>query len=304
VNDRLSASGDDDDGQSNREQLRVKKEAYGDYIAVDHVIRPATAADLFDRIPELAIYEVIQIKEGIPLFFPEHINRMRSSARLMGKEIAISEPAILRDIRDLVLQNRCDHIHVKILVAQVAGQQRCVSYFIPLEPREPGGLHGVHTTLFSGERDNPHIKTLKGSFRDRVRDARRKTGAYEALLTDGGGYITEGTRSNIFFLGEADTLITPPTGKVLKGVTRDKVMRICRARSISVMEKAVHTGDLTGFRGAFLTGTTVDVSPVGSIDARRYASGTCPEIRLILEGYDKMVAECIHENRNLLRDLN
>lgn len=282
----------------------MKKEAYGDYIAVDHVIRPATAADLFDRIPELAIYEVIQIKQGIPLFFQEHIDRMRSSARLMGREIALSERAILGDIRDLVARNRRDHIHVKILAARVAGRQRCVSYFIPLEPPEPGGLHGVHTILFSGERDNPHIKTLGGSFRERVRDARRKTGAYEALLTDGGGYITEGTRSNIFFLGDADTLITPPTGKVLKGVTRDKVMRICGDRGISVVEKAVHTADLTAFRGAFLTGTTVDVSPVGSIDARRYASDTCPEIRMILDGYDEMVAECIRENRNLLTDLD
>ena len=46
-------------------------------------VRPA----IFDRIDGNSVYEVIKLIEGVPLFFEDHLARMRRSAALMGADI-------------------------------------------------------------------------------------------------------------------------------------------------------------------------------------------------------------------------
>ena len=43
--------------------------------------------------------------------------------------------------------------------------------------------------------------------------------------------ITEGSRSNIFFLKD-ETLVTAPDNAVLNGITRKHILEICRENSI------------------------------------------------------------------------
>jgi branched-chain amino acid aminotransferase len=103
-----------------------------------------------------------------------------------------------------------------------------LTYFVQQDiPARDAYQKGVHTILFSAERKNPHVKAIQTSYRERAATTRDTTGAYEALLVDGSGHISEGTRSNIFYLLD-NQLCTPPSGSVLLGVTRQHVMSICR----------------------------------------------------------------------------
>jgi branched-chain amino acid aminotransferase len=154
-------------------------------------------------------------------------------------------------------------------------------------------LKGVHTILFSGERIRPNIKTLKDSFREQVQALRESSNAYEALLTDESGHITEGSRSNVFFMGKEGKLYTSPTQSVLKGVTRTQVMEICSRLGLTVLEKTIHTRDLKDIQGAFITGTTVDVTPIRSIDNIIFDSTNIPLIRKILAEYEKKMIQYV-----------
>lgn len=263
----------------------MKHEATLEYYSVNGTLRTTRDTTAFDRIGGGAIYEVVKLIDGAPLFFEDHMARMRRSAALLGASLDKPELEILSDIQKLAEKNRCRHINVKLVSAHPDGEDLFLVYFIQSEyPGPEAYARGVHTIRFSGERECPHVKTLAGSFRKRVRQILEDAGAYEALLVDDDGFITEGSRSNIFFLKEGG-IYTPPAGAVLLGVTRGQVTDICRELGIPVTEKPLHIDDLDHLQGAFITGTTVDVLPVASIDAIRIPSVSAPDIRNIIEAF-------------------
>ncbi len=275
----------------------MKREAAHNFFVVNHDLRPTAEMAIFDKIPATAIYEVIQIRQGVPLFFEAHMERFRQSASFTGIRIQKQETEIQHEIVDLVEKNNCDHVNVKLLSTTVDGKATFLTYFIPTEfPNSKAHAEGVHTILFSGERISPNIKTIQGSYREQVQAARKASNAYEALLTDKAGYITEGSRSNVFFVGKDGKTYTSPAGSVLVGVTRTQVMKICSRIGLPVLEKTLHRRDLTGIQGAFITGTTVDVTPIRSISRIHLDSATNPLVRKIEAEYENEIVDYIRKN--------
>lgn len=273
----------------------MKREAAHNFFVVNQTVQSTARMEIFDKIPVSAIYEVMQIYQGIPLFFEAHMERFRHSATLTGTRILKPETEILDEIALLVDQNKCDHINVKLVSTLLDGKETFLTYFIPTEyPDSIARREGVHTILFSGERSSPNIKSIKGSFREQVKAARETSNAYEALLIDEAGYITEGSRSNVFFVGKDGTVYTSPASSVLVGVTRTMVMRICSRTGLPVLEKSIHSMGLEDIQGAFLTGTTVNVTPIRSIAMTPLNSANIPLIRRIVADYDQEITEYIN----------
>lgn len=274
----------------------MKREAILNFFIANKTIRSTADMAIFDKVPATAIYEVIKICQGVPLFLEAHLERFVQSAFLTGDRIQKKETEILHEISDLVEKNQCNHGNVKLVSTLMNGQAIFLTYFIPAEfPDNKARLEGVHTILFTGERISPNIKTLKDSFRGQVQAVRESSNAYETLLTDASGYITEGSRSNVFFMGKDEKIYTSPAGGVLKGVTRTHVMEICSKMGITVLEKKVHTRDLSDIQGAFITGTTVDVTPIRSIADTHLDSSNIPLIRKIVAEYEKKIAEYVNK---------
>ncbi|CCK82098.1 aminotransferase class IV [Desulfobacula toluolica] len=269
----------------------MKREAIHNFFVANQIIKSTADMAIFDKVPATAIYEVMQVRQGIPLFFEAHLERFVMSASLVGTRIPKKEAEILHNIADLVEKNKCDHGNVKLVSALMNEKEIFLAYFIPAEFLDSKArLEGVHTILFSGERICPNIKTIKGSFREQVKAVRESSNAYEALLVNESGHITEGSRSNVFFMGKDNKLYTSPAGSVLKGVTRTHVMQICSRLGLEVLEKTVHTRNLADIQGAFITGTTVDVTPVRSIGNTQLDSPNIPLIRKIVAEYEKKIA--------------
>ncbi|WP_373498147.1 aminotransferase class IV [Desulfococcus sp.] len=273
------------------------QEAFCDYYIANHQLLPTSDQERIPPMDLSSIYEVIKIIDGVPIFFEEHMARLKQSLRLSGAATAFSEEAILSDIDRLVRANHCGRINVKIVLTRGAGGPRILVYFIRTEyPDAETYARGVATILFAGERETPNVKTLKDSFRERVRAALATASAYEALLLDDNGDITEGSRSNLFFL-KGGRLHTPPGQRVLLGVTRQKVMDICRANGIDVAEECIHRSGLPDLEGAFITGTTVDVLPVAAIGEMVLPSAAAPVIRKIIREFAKEVARYIEKRK-------
>lgn len=268
----------------------MKFDAVKDYLILDGDAQPVRKGDIFSRIGENSVYEVIKLVNGVPLFFEDHLERMHRSAELCGEIIHKSAAEIRQEIRRLVALNRCAFINVKLVWFRRQQRPRFLTYFVAQElPDTVGYQKGIHTILYSGERENPQVKSVKTSYRERVRGLREASGAFEVLLVDENGYIFEGSRSNLFFIRKGN-LLTPPAGAVLLGVTRRHVLAVCARLGIAVAEAALHRDDLPDLEAAFLTATSIDVLPVGSIESNRLQSANHPVVNRISNAFAEEVA--------------
>ncbi len=275
----------------------MKQEAVLNYFILNHQLRSTQDMSIFDRITQQSVYEVVKIVAGVPVFFEEHMQRMRLSASLMKVSLPESDEEVLEEIYLLLEKNRCENINVKLIRTRIEDEDYFLTYFIEPESLSRGEYaQGIHTILFQGERPKPHLKTVGSSFRDRVEAARIQTGAYEALLVDDQGNITEGSRSNIFFIKNGQ-LLTPPARTVLLGVTRKHVMNLCKSMKLQVMEQLLHCEEISAISGAFITGTTVDIAPIRSIDDHTISSMENPQIQNIMRLYSDEVNAYIEQHK-------
>jgi branched-chain amino acid aminotransferase len=77
--------------------------------------------------------------------------------------------------------------------------------------------------------------------------------------------ITEGSRSNIFFV-KGEILVTAPDNLILNGITRKHILEICRNNYIPVELRCVDAGDISEYDSVFMTGTSPMVLPFNRID--------------------------------------
>lgn len=92
-------------------------------------------------------------------------------------------------------------------------------------------------------------------------------GADDVVLLDEDGDIAEGPIANAFCV-IANELWTPPLGRILPGITRDTVLTLAREFGISVREERVSRTAFQDADEAFLSGTSLPLSPISKIDAR------------------------------------
>jgi branched-chain amino acid aminotransferase len=68
-------------------------------------------------------------------------------------------------------------------------------------------------------------------------------------------------------------LHTPTVECILNGITRQTVIELAKKRGIQVVEREIWPPELAKASEVFLTGTAVEVQPVGAIDSREYPLG-------------------------------
>ena len=105
-----------------------------------------------------------------------------------------------------------------------------------------------------------------------AKDEALAAGVQDALMHDYKGRLSEATGANLFLLIDGK-LHTPTTECILNGITRQTVMALARKRGIEVIEREIWPAELEKASEVFLTGTAVEVQPVGAIDGREYPVG-------------------------------
>ena len=244
----------------------MKAEAIEKFYLVNGELKSTGDLKIFNKINK-PIYEVIRIIDGVPLFLEEHLERMRESASLVDYKINKTNSEIKKDIKRLILENQIKNLNVKLICTDIEGMgQIFLSFFIKsFYPPEEYYKKGVHTTLFHYERQNPNVKVQISAFNMEVAKRLKEKKVFEALLVSKAGYILEGSRSNIFFV-KGDKLYTAPKEAVLLGITRKHIFQVCEELGIKIIEENIHVGDLDKLDGAFMTGTSVNVLPISTID--------------------------------------
>lgn len=217
-----------------------------------------------------SIYEVIRMVRGNPVFFNDHMERLVSSARILKKKMLADTSSIRKNIIDLVKTNRNKEVNLKIVFNYKKDSDNYLVYFIePMYPSEIQYRKGVKGILFYAERKDPESKVINHRLRSSIYHKLILDGAYEALLVNDNGQVTEGSRSNIFFV-KKNILVTAPDEMILNGITRKYILEICRENEISVRLTCVKAEKITDYEAAFMTGTSPMVLPFSCIDDKAF----------------------------------
>jgi branched-chain amino acid aminotransferase len=126
-------------------------------------------------------------------------------------------------------------------------------------------LRGVSCALLFEEREKPDIKAFQSELREKSNEQISRQDVFESVLVNRDGRITEGSRSNLFFIGN-DAIYTAPDALVLGGITRLKVLEICKELELEVKFQAISTDQLKHIKAAFICGTSPGVLPIRTID--------------------------------------
>lgn len=231
-----------------------------------------------------ALYEVIRIIEGKPLFLQKHLERLENSAKLVDVELWITKDEITEKIRELIEENNITIGNVKLVFN--VDNKIFLAYFIKHHyPSEEDYKNGVKTIFYHGERENPNAKIINMNFRELVEKEIKEKKVYEAILVDKNGFITEGSKSNIFMI-KGKKVITSPLEAVLPGITRNVIIEVCRKMGLEVLEEKVHYKHVKDLDALFISGTSPEVLPISRVEDLSFNSSRNEVVLKIMDGYN------------------
>jgi branched-chain amino acid aminotransferase len=223
-----------------------------------------------------SVYEVIRIMDGVPLFFEEHYHRLVHSTNLLNHKINITFESMKANIMNIVKLNKVLNNNLKIIVNNLENDVFDEYYFFIHSTYPDSQLYskGIQTITYQATRKNPNAKVIYQTMRDEINHKLKEKNCYEALLVDDNNNVTEGSRSNLFFIGTdglgSDQLYTAPAKDVLIGVTRKKIIDLCKANAIQVVETPISLASIKGFSAGFISGTSPKILPISEIDNHSY----------------------------------
>jgi branched-chain amino acid aminotransferase len=117
-----------------------------------------------------------------------------------------------------------------------------------------------------------------------------------ALLLDTDGFIAEGTGDNFFIIKDG-VIITPEGRNILRGISREYVMReLCPQLNMPVIERNIEQYDVYTADEAFITGTPFCMLPVTSLNGNVIGEGKVGEgVNRMLEQWGANVGVNVKE---------
>jgi branched-chain amino acid aminotransferase len=241
-------------------------EVYGKLFILNGETEPSGLFDNSIVYEGESVYEVIRLVKGAPLFFGDHISRLENSVRLQGRKMLAGIADIRKDILTLTRADRINESNLKIIFNYKEEKTNYLIYRIkPGYPSAEQYEKGVKAALFHAERKDPGSKVIDHRLRTEISHKLLRDSAYEAILVNENGLITEGSRSNIFFL-KRDILYTAPENMILSGITRKHILGICSENNIKVKLECVSVRDMYTYDSVFMTGTSPMLLPFNLVD--------------------------------------
>ncbi len=237
------------------------------------------------------VYETIRVTRGVPFFLGDHLERLMQSSEIIGLEHTFTEDSIADTIAALIEKNKVDTCNLKLLLVGAPVKEEAQLFILCLNPFYPDKKlyrEGAACITYAFERAFPHAKTLNMLQSYLAYKKAKETGAYDALLIDNDGCITEGTRTN-FFCIQGRTLISAPEEKILLGVTRKAVLKVAKDNGFDYDERPITWGEMQKYGGAFITSTSSKIIPVCSIDGVDMPRESASELRELMQKYDQFL---------------
>lgn len=267
------------------------------YLNGRYVAGQAACVSIDDRGFNFAdgLYEVIRVYDGRPFRLREHLERLEDGCRFLR-----IEPENIDSLEDicakLITENdlQKDEAIVYIQVTRGTAPRKHV---FPSPPVSPTVLisasrflpnfdqlaDGIRTVLVPDSRwEHCNIKTIMLLPNVLAQQRAIEKGAVEALFVRN-GIILEGTHSNFFAVFDNELFTHPMCNHVLPGITRQVVLEICAEIGIVCHQKPVEVSAMIKASEVFVTGTTLEITPIVEVDDRIIADGRPERITRLLQ---------------------
>lgn len=214
------------------------------------------------------VYEVFRVDQTYPVFLEDHLTRLFRSITTIQKKSSIGANDLKSLLIDYIQKSKVEYGNVKIefiFTPEVETEQNFRAFFIPTSYPDDKMYHeGVDCNVLHAERDSPSVKMTNPELRQLSDSVIKKDRVYETVLVNKDGLITEGSRSNLFFI-KTGVIYTAPDVMVLPGIIRQKVLQIIIEHKIPIKMEAVNIKNLPLFEACFITGTSPRVLQVRQI---------------------------------------
>lgn len=205
------------------------------------------------------IYEVIRCIGGIPLFVEDHLTRLKKSISAAMPNRDVDMDIIMSDISAMILSDGIVDGNIKVVITNDASFVfPNISYY----PPESSYINGVYAGILNWKRERPNVKMISDEYKAAVADKLSSQGMigsyFETLLANMDGWITEGSRSNVFFVSGSE-ILTAPDNLILKGITRKYVIEAIRSAGYGIRFECIKAEDIgSKVKSAFLSGTSTE----------------------------------------------
>ncbi len=267
------------------------------YINGELVPRSEAKVSVFDSgfLIGDGIWEGLRLHHGVFAFLDEHLDRLFQGAAAISLNIRMTREEIKEALYRTVRANAMtDGVHVRLMVTR--GVKKTPS-------QDPRLTVGSPTMVIIAEYKQANPEILEQGIRLFTSTIRRpppdtldpklnchsklhevialnqaiQVGADEALMLDVHGAVSTCNSTNFFIVVKGQ--VWTSTGQhCLNGITRKKVIEICRAQNIPVNEKDFSLTDVYAANEAFVTGTFGGLTPVVNVDGHLIGAGKPGEL--------------------------
>jgi branched-chain amino acid aminotransferase len=252
-----------------------------------------------------SVYETIGTLYGRLFAARDHLDRLERSARRIGLRVP-ARAEVEQAIAQTVAAAGNPETRVRVILTRGVGKldldpascddSRLVVIAFPLgAPTREMFDRGVAVAIVSVTRNSPRAidpAVKSGNYLNNVLalgEARRGSGAYEAILCADDGSVAEGASSNVFAVVGGAVWTPGPDVGILDGITRAKVIELARGAGTTVVERRIQPDELRGADEAFLTSATRGVLPITTIDGRPVGAGVPgPVTKRLMALYDEL----------------
>ena len=247
------------------------------------------------------VWEGIRLYNGRWAFVAEHIDRLFEAAKAIDLDIIMTREAVISALSDTQKANAMQtDAHARLMVTRGVKSrpfqhprlsQQGPTVVIIMEHSRQKLPRPIKLATVPHLRGLPMTQDPKLNSHSKLNCilaciAAEKAGADEALMLDVHGFVNTTNACN-FFIVKRGQVWTSTGDYCMNGITRQKVIDLCRAHGIPVFERNFSLVDTYAADEAFLTGTFGAQTPVGSIDGRQIGSGQMGPVTERLRGLYK-----------------
>ena len=263
------------------------------------------------------MWEGMRLYNGVWTFFDEHMDRLFDSCKSVSLDIGMSRSEIATALAATAKANKMTtNVHCRLMVTrgvkvkpfQHPSLSRTgptvviiMEHSTPVDRTSGAASRGIRLASVPQVRGLPHSQDAKLNSHSKLNCViaclqAEAAGADEALMLDPNGFVNTTNACN-FFIVRNDEVWTSTGDYCMNGVTRQKVIDLCRQSGIPVFEKNYSLYEAYAADEAFLTGTFGAQTPVHSIDGKMIGDGQAGTMtKKIRSLYQSLIDEHIQTN--------
>ena len=236
------------------------------------------------------VWEGLRLHHGGLAFLEEHLDRLYQGAKAIALDIGLTRAEITAALYRTVRANDMhDGAHVRLMVTRgikktpsqdprlVISQPTIVIIAEHKQANPAVFERGVRLFTSAIRRPPPGTLDPKLNCHSKLHEVMAlnqalQAGADEALMLDVHGAVSTCNATNFFIVVRGQ--VWTSTGQhCMNGITRRKVIEVCRAHGVPVFEQDFSLVDVYSADEAFVTGSFGGLTPVTEVDGRPLGDG-------------------------------